>query len=83
MKIKETLKTYLAQNILSEIEAESLTNSSPLISSGLVDSITTLQLVDFIEREFNIEFQAHEVDRDNLDTLEKIEGFVKSKTGFE
>lgn len=50
-----------------------------LISSGIVDSITTLQLVEFIETEFNIEFDAHEVDRDNLDTLILIENFVERK----
>lgn len=80
MDIKETIKNYLTNEILSPNEAGSLTSTTPLISSGLVDSITTLQLVDFIEKEFKIEFQAHEVDRDNLDTLEAIEAFVKSKS---
>ena len=79
MEIKKRLKDYLVQNVLDQNEAEQLSDSTPLVSSGLVDSITTLQLVEFIETEFNIEFEAHEVDRDNLDNLILIENFVESK----
>lgn len=79
MEIKKRLKDYLVQNVLDQNEAEQLLDSTPLVSSGLVDSITTLQLIEFIETEFNIEFEAHEVDRDNLDTLILIENFVERK----
>lgn len=79
MEIKKRLKDYLVQNVLDQKEAGQLSDTTTLISSGLVDSITTLQLVEFIETEFNIEFEAHEVDRDNLDTLILIENFVERK----
>ena len=54
---------------------------TPLLSSGLIDSVSTLELVDQIERTFNLEFAPHEVDRDNLDTAEKIAAFVATKKG--
>ncbi|KYG73467.1 MULTISPECIES: phosphopantetheine-binding protein [Roseivirga] len=79
MEIKKRLKDYLVQNVLDQNEAGQLSDTTTLISSGIVDSITTLQLVEFIETEFNIEFDAHEVDRDNLDTLILIENFVERK----
>lgn len=79
MEIKKRLKDYLVQNVLDQNEAGQLSDTTTLISSGIVDSITTLQLVEFIETEFNIEFEAHEVDRDNLDTLILIENFVERK----
>lgn len=79
MEIKKRLKDYLVQNVLDQKEAGQLSDTTTLISSGIVDSITTLQLVEFIETEFNIEFEAHEVDRDNLDTLILIENFVERK----
>ena len=79
MNIKEVIKEYLRKEILDANTIENLTSTSSLQEEGLIDSITTLQLVDFLEKEFNIEFQAHEVNKDNLDTLERIEIFIKSK----
>jgi D-alanine--poly(phosphoribitol) ligase subunit 2 len=56
-----------------------LTDETPLLSSGIIDSISALQLVEFLEREFGFEFEAHEVDQDNLNTLDTIVNFVKGK----
>jgi acyl carrier protein len=38
-----------------------------------------MQLIAFLEKEFHFEFQAHEVDRDNLDSIEIIAQFVLSR----
>jgi acyl carrier protein len=35
--------------------------------------------VDFLEKEFGIEFEAHEVDQENINTLGKIVAFVEAK----
>jgi len=50
-----------------------------LISGGIIDSISTLKLVTFLEEEFDIQVQANEMNSDNLDTLEEITSFVLSK----
>ena len=51
----------------------------PLLSSGIIDSISALELVEFLEKTFHFEFQPHEVDQENLDTITRIEAFVKTK----
>lgn len=79
MLIKDTVRIYLMQELIVDNDDLKITDDMALISGGLIDSLTTLQLVDFIERQFSIEFTAHEVDRENLDTLLKIEDFVQSK----
>ena len=52
---------------------------TPLISGGVIDSISTLKLVTFLEEEFEIQVQANEMNADNLDTLTEITSFVISK----
>lgn len=76
--IKSTIKKFVL-NELSPHYTGDFNDDLKLISDGLIDSISALQLVDFIETEFNIEFEAHEVDRDNLDTLADIERFIIAK----
>ncbi|MEM9916846.1 MAG: acyl carrier protein [Bacteroidota bacterium] len=77
--IKEIVKNYLLEEFVNESETGPVTDSLPLLSSGILDSISALQLVEFLEKTYEFEFQAQEVDQDNLDTLVKIEAFVQSK----
>lgn len=78
-QVKEKVKAFVVERFLKNAENKELTYSTPLISGGLIDSILTMQLVVFLEQTFNFEFQAHEVDRDNLDTIDIIAAFVVKK----
>ena len=77
--IKEKVKAYILEEFANEAETGPLADSTPLLSSGIIDSISALQLVEFLENTFGFEFQAHEVDQDNLDSLDKINDFVQAK----
>ncbi|RBP52970.1 acyl carrier protein [Arenicella xantha] len=76
--IKASIKEFLLNELCPQYSGD-LDDDVKLISDGLIDSISALQLVDFIEKRFNIEFEAHEVDRENLDTLSNIERFIVAK----
>jgi D-alanine--poly(phosphoribitol) ligase subunit 2 len=77
--IKEQVKAFIADEFCDSSTAASLTDETPLLSSGIIDSISALQLIDYLEETFAIKFKAHEADQDNLNTLSRIEMFVKSK----
>ncbi|MGZ4034524.1 MAG: acyl carrier protein [Bacteroidia bacterium] len=78
-QIKETVKKFVKERFLKNSDEKELTYSTPLISGGLIDSILVMQLVVFLEQTYHFEFQAHEVDRDNLDTIDIIADFVVKK----
>jgi len=79
-EVKEKVRAFIKERFLKNSDDKELTDSTRLISGGLIDSILTMQLVVFLEKTFHFEFQAHEVDKDNLDTIDIIAGFVASKT---
>lgn len=74
-----TVKDFILDRFLPGESPEALTETTPLFSSGLLDSIASLQLVTFLEDTFGIRIAAHEVVADNLNTLDSIAGFVRSK----
>lgn len=80
-EIKNTVKRYLLENLFESGSADELTDSTPLITGGILDSISTLQLVSFLESTFKIEFRPNEIDQDNLNTISLIATFVSSKLG--
>jgi acyl carrier protein len=56
-----------------------LTDQTPLITGGILDSITTLKLVTFIEDYFGITVEAYEAGVDHLDTIDQIAALVVEK----
>jgi len=77
--IQSTVKAYILEQFLPDANPEELTESTPLIAGGILDSLATVRLVMFLEEHFGIEVQAHEVSADNLDTLERIAKLIRSK----
>lgn len=77
--IEQTIAAYLKDNVAALNDSANFTDTTPLISSRLMDSIVALKLVSYLEETFNIEFQAHDVNQDNLDSVALIAAFVRSK----
>ena len=77
-EIENIVKNFIISRFLKG-DGSSLTNDTPLISGGLIDSILTMQLVVFIEENFHFEFSPHEVDKENLDSIKIITGFIQKK----
>jgi acyl carrier protein len=65
--ILEFLKT---QGFLNE--KISLQENDSLSETGVIDSITLLQLVDFLESKYNIEIPVEMITPENFDTLAGI-----------
>ncbi len=76
--IQAEIKEYVLETIVQG-DTVVINNDTPLISSGIIDSISTLTMVEFLEGKYQIEFEPHEVDRENLDSVEMIAAFVLSK----
>ncbi|HRH86374.1 MAG TPA: acyl carrier protein [Rubrivivax sp.] len=79
--IKQQVKDYIMSEFLPGESPDELTDSTPLITGGILDSIATLKLVLFMEERWRVSFEPHEVDRENLDTLDLITALLRSKLG--
>ncbi len=77
--LKATVKEYILREFLPGENPDALAESTPLVTGGILDSIATLKLVGFLEERFRISLEAHEVDADQLDTIEMIATLVRSK----
>ena len=76
---KQKIKDFIMAQFLPGEDPSELTDDTPLISGGILDSIATLQLVMFIEENFRVSFEPHEVDKENLDSLNLMAKLLQSK----
>ena len=77
--INAALKTYVLDEFLPGEDPGGLTNSTPLMTTGILDSIAVLKVVTFLEEKFGISIEPHEAVVDNLNTLSDMTRFVMSK----
>jgi acyl carrier protein len=78
-EIKQALKQFILQEFLPGEDPDELTDTTPLITGGVLDSIATLKLVLFLEERYGVSFAAHEVDQEHMDTIADITKLVSSK----
>lgn len=77
--IRATVKKYILDQFLPEEDPDELGPHTPLITGGILDSISTVKLVAFLEEQFGVSFQAYEMNADYLDTLDAIAETVDGK----
>jgi acyl carrier protein len=78
-ELKQIIKAYILKEFLPGENPAALTDSTPLITGGILDSLATIKLVVFLEERFQIQIQAHETMVDYLDTVADIAQLVNSK----
>ena len=67
------------KKLLSALLPQTIEPDQALFSSGILDSIALLEVVQMIEVQWGIRFHWSEVTLDNLDTMEKMASFVQKK----
>jgi acyl carrier protein len=77
--ISSIVKTWILAEFLPGADPGELTETTPLITGGILDSIAILQLVAFLEEQYGILVEPHEAGIDYLDTLAQIAQLVRSK----
>lgn len=78
-EISAAIKAYVLQEFLRGENPAELTDATPLITGGVLDSLATLMLVSFLEERFEIQIEAHETMIDYLNTVGDMAQLVHSK----
>ena len=78
-QIREDIKEFILTEFLPGENPHALTDSTPLITEGILDSLATLKLVSFLEERFGIKIKAHETDVEHLNDIASIVNLVRSK----
>jgi acyl carrier protein len=78
-EINQTVKDFILREFLPGEDPNDLTNTTPMVSGGILDSLATVKLIAFLEKQFGIEFEPHELSGEYLETLDTIAEVVQSK----
>jgi len=78
--VKGTVRQYILQNFLMGDMGVQLQDDQSFLDHHIIDSTGFIELVTFLEATWNIQVQDEDMIPENLDSLDNIERFVRSKT---
>ncbi|MEE2674748.1 MAG: acyl carrier protein [Myxococcota bacterium] len=77
MDVRDAVVAYVRDEF--RIDECELTWDAPLVRTGLLDSVSLVQLAGYLERTFGIEIPDQEVDADHLDSIGMIVEYVRQR----
>ena len=76
MSLREEIKRYIRENLMSGDESVSLGEEDSLIERGIIDSMGLMQLMMFVDERTGIRIPDSEVTLDNFETVASIDQMV-------
>jgi acyl carrier protein len=77
--IEREIRAFLKENFPLAGDPSSVPPDVSLIDLGVVDSTGVLEIVGFIESRFGFEIPIEEIAPENLDTIDRITGYVHAR----
>lgn len=74
MDVKQLIKEFLKKYI----KVDKLDESANIFESGLLDSLFAMQLVNWIEDEFDVSIPNEKLDLENFKSINAIENLINS-----
>lgn len=79
-EIVKMILGYISEHVFSGKIPSDFTMDTSMVNSRLVNSIIVLHMINYIEEKINVEFEAHEISVDNIDTVNLLADFVVKKS---
>lgn len=78
MTIEAKIRDYIRQNFLFGSD-EQISDEHSLLDAGIIDSTGAMELVSFLETEFEVTVSDRDLVPENLDSVSAIASFVTRK----
>ena len=77
-EIQHTIKEFIIKNFIFDASKD-ISNTESLLGSGTIDSTGILELIGFLEQNYQLKFEDNELIGENFETIEKICTFIGKK----
>lgn len=79
MNVEETVRDYIAKNLMPKHANAQLGLDDQLLEGGIVNSFGIVELVSYLEKTFGIEVSDYDVVPENFQTVRDITRLVEQK----
>jgi acyl carrier protein len=81
IEVEALINEYISRELVQDASLLPLGNTTPLLETGIVDSLGLLRLVVFIQQQFGITVDDVDLVPENFDSVEAISAYLRSRDG--
>lgn len=75
--IEQTIRSYIAENIVRSRDDVELGSDEPLLAGGLIDSMDLQRLIAYLEEDFEVEVSNELLVPENFETISSIARMIQ------
>jgi acyl carrier protein len=76
--LRQQVREFVVTNFYVA-DPSALSDEMSLLDHGIIDSTGVLEVIAFLERDFGIQVADEEIVPENLDSIERVEAYVRRK----
>ena len=80
MDAREQIRQFIVKNALLGASDQKLDDGDSFLEKGIIDSTGILEIVSFVEDEFEIEVADEELIPENFDSVDRLVEYVERKS---
>jgi len=77
---EQNIKAYICEQLAPDIDPATLPDDIDLLSTGIIDSLSLVRLVVWVEGEYDIPMSDIEIAPEDFNSVERINAFIKRHT---
>jgi acyl carrier protein len=78
--VKAKLHDFILSEFLPGEPPARLKGDTPLRTNGILDSLGTLKVIEFVEDHYRLSVEAHEADERNFGSIDSIAAFIERRS---
>jgi len=79
MNTETAIKRFIVEEIMLGNAQTKIETDQSLLTSGILDSLALIRLINFIEEKFNVVIEDEDIVPDNFETIEALKIFLEDK----
>ena len=79
MSVEQKIRDYILDNYLFTDDQSALTNEDSFLDKGIIDSTGIMEVIFFLEEQFNVKVEDVEMIPENLDSVKNIVSYIERK----
>lgn len=81
--MESKINDYISRELINKQELLPLSNDTPLLESGILDSLALLRLLVFLEEEYHIQVDDFDFIPDHFNSVDAICAYIRSQPGLQ
>jgi acyl carrier protein len=77
-EIQTDVRRFIRTNFIFSLDA-ALQDDQSLLGTGIIDSTGVLELIAYLEKQYQVSFEDNELIAENFDTVQAITRFLETK----